>query len=84
MMKKHLYILLSLVICSQSNAQNFDNLVEHFRNKNFVGFEITPRDSISENSLYKSKDFNVSISKSPINFKVDTLVLKNPYYTDDF
>ena len=84
MMKKHLYILLSLVICSQSNAQNFDKLVEHFRNNNFVGFEVTPRDSINENSLYKSKDFNVSISKNPINFKVDTLVLKNPYFTDDF
>jgi len=84
MMKKHLYILLSLVICSQSNAQNFDKLVEHFRNNNFVGFEIIPRDSISENSLYKSKDFNVSISKNPINLKIDTLVIKNPYYTDDF
>jgi len=72
------------VICSQSNAQNFDKLVEHFRNNNFVGFEIIPRDSISENSLYKSKDFNVSISKNPINFKIDTLVLNNPYYTDDF
>jgi len=84
MMKKHLYILLSLVICSQSSAQNFDKLVEHFRNNNFIGFEIIPRDSISENSLYKSKDFNVSISNNPINFKVDTLVLKTPYYTDDF
>ncbi len=84
MMKKHLYILLSLVIFSQSSAQNFDKLVEHFKNNNFVGFEIIPRDSISENSLYNSKDFNVSISKNPINFKVDTLVLKNPYYTDDF
>jgi hypothetical protein len=49
-----------------------------------VGFEITPRDSISENSLYKSKDFNVTISKNPINFKIATLVLKNPNYTDDF
>lgn len=83
MMKKHLYILLSLLIYSQSNAQNFDKLVEHFRYNNFIGFEITPRDSISENSLYKSKDFNVLISKKPINFKIDTLVLKNPYYTDD-
>ncbi len=72
------------MICSQSNAQNFDKLVEHFRNNNFVGFEIIPRDSISESSLYKSKEFNVSISKNPINFKVDTIVLKNPYYTDDF
>ncbi|WP_417859260.1 hypothetical protein [Xanthomarina gelatinilytica] len=84
MMKKHLYILLSLVICSQLSAQNFDKLVEHFRINNIVGFEIIPRDSISENSLYKSEDFNVSISKNPINFKIDTLVLKNPYFTDDF
>lgn len=84
MMKKHLFILLSFVICSQSNAQNFDKLVEHFRNNNFVGFEIIPRDSISENSLYKTKDFNVSISKNPINLKIDTFVIKNPYYTDDF
>lgn len=84
MMKKHLYILLSLVICSQLSAQNFDKLVEHFRINNIVGFEIIPRDSISENSLYKSEDFNVSISKNPINFKIGTIVLKNPYYTDDF
>jgi len=83
-MKKHLYILLTLVIYSQSNAQNFDKLVKHFRNNNFIGFEITPRDSISENSLYKSKDFNLSISKNPINFKIDTLIIKNPYFTDDF
>ena len=72
------------MICSQSNAQNFDKLVEHFMNNNFVGFEIIPRDSISENSLYKSKNFNVSISKNPINLKIDTLIIKNPYYTDDF
>lgn len=75
MTKKHLYILLSLVICLQSNAQNFDRLVEHFRSNNFVGFEVTPRDSITENSLYRSKDFNLSISKSPINFKIDTLIV---------
>ncbi len=84
MMKKNLYILFYLVICSQSYSQNFDKLVEHFRENNFVGFEIIPLDSISENSLYKSKDFNVTISRNPIDFKVDTLVLKNPYYTDDF
>lgn len=84
MMKKNLYILFCLLICSQSYSQNFDKLVEHFRNNNFVGFEIIPRDSINENSLYKSKDFNISISESPINFKIDTLVIKNPYYTDDF
>lgn len=84
MIKKNLYILLSIVICSQSNAQNFDKLVEHFRNNNFVDFELIPRDSISENSLYKSKDFNISISKEPFNFNIDTIVLKNPFYTDDF
>lgn len=83
-MKKNLYILFCLAICSQSYSQNLVKLVEHFRDNNFVGFKIIPRDSISENSLYKSKDFKVSISKNPINFEVDTLVLKNPYYTDDF
>jgi hypothetical protein len=84
MMKKNLYILFCFAICSQSYPQNFEKLVEHFRDNNFVGFEIITRDSINERSLYKSKDFNVSISKNPLNFKVDTLVLKNPYYTDDF
>ena len=83
-MKKYLFILLSIVISSQTCAQNFDKLVERFRVNNFVGFEIVPRDSINESSLYNSKDFNISISENPINLKIDTLVIENPYYTDDF
>lgn len=84
MMKKHIFILFSFAICSQTNAQNFDKLIEHFKNNNFIGFEIIPKDSIRENSLYKSEDFNVSISENPIQIELDTLVLENPYYTDDF
>jgi hypothetical protein len=84
MMKKNLFILLSLVICSQINAQNFDKLVEHFRNNNLVNLRITPKDSISESSIYKSEDFNVAVSENPIQIEFDTLVLENPFYTDDF
>jgi hypothetical protein len=34
--------------------------------------------------LYKTDQFNVSISENPIAFDTNHLVIKNPYYTDDF
>ena len=71
------------MLCIETNAQNFVKLIEHFKNNNIFHYEINPRDSITPSSIYKSKDFNVSISKIPINFNIDTLVVNNPYYTDD-
>lgn len=83
MMKRHLFILLSFVISSQINAQNFDRLIEHFEYNRF-GLGVIPLDNINEDSLYKTNEFKVSISNNPISFVVDTLVIENPYYTDDF
>lgn len=86
MMKKNLFILLLLLLLvtiSQSNAQNFDKLSENFRYNNY-GFHMKPQDSISEKSLYTTKEFNVSVSENPIYLEIDTLVIGNPYYTDDF
>lgn len=83
MMKKHLFILLTFGIISQSNAQNFDKLIENFR-YNSHGLGMKPQDSISESSLYTSKEFNVSISENPLYLEIDTLVIENPFYTDDY
>jgi len=90
MMKKHLYILLifgySISVCAQSQSEtvNFDKLVETFKYTE-TGFGTTiTNDSVTEKSLYKFGELNVSISENPIFLKIDTLVLENPYYTDDF
>ena len=90
MMKKHLYILLifgySISVCSQSQSEtvNFDKLIETFKYTE-TGFGTTiTNDSVTEKSLYKLGELNVSISENPIFLKMDTLVLENPYYTDDF
>lgn len=81
--KKHLFIPFIFVIISQSSAQNFDKLIEDFRYNNY-GFYMKPQDSISESSLYTTKEFNVSISENPLYLEIDTLVIGNPFFTDDF
>ena len=89
MMKKHLYILLFFGYSISAGAQNpsnvveFEKLITEFKNYGFEwGFE--KKDTLNLPYLYKDNDFNISISENPIYFKIDTLVIKNPYYTDDF
>lgn len=89
MMKKHLYILLFFGYSISAGAQNpsneveFEKLITEFKNYGSEwGFE--KKDTLNLPYLYKGNDFNVSISENPIYFKIDTLVIKNPYYTDDF
>jgi hypothetical protein len=89
MMKKHLYILLFFGYSISAGAQNpsneveFEKLITEFKNYGSEwGFE--KKDTLNLPYLYKDNDFNVSISENPIYFKIDTLVIKNPYYTDDF
>ncbi len=89
MMKKYLYILFifgfSLSVCAQnpSNGISFEKLISKFKN---YGSEwgLTKKDTLTEPYLFKDDDFQVLISENPIYFKIDTLVIKNPYYTDDF
>lgn len=89
MMKKHLYILLFFGYSISAGAQNpsndieFEKLIVEFKN---YGSEwgFNKKDTLSLPYLYKDNDFNISISENPIYFKIDTLVIKNPYYTDDF
>lgn len=89
MIKKHLYILLIFGYSISVGAQNpssevsFEKLISKFKN---YGSEwgFVKIDTLTEPYLYKGNYFNVSISENPIYFEIDTLVLKTPYYTDDF
>lgn len=89
MMNKHLYILLFFGYSISASAQNpsndveFEKLIAEFKN---YGSEwgFNKKDTLNLPYLYKDNDFNISISENPICFKIDTVVIKNPYYTDDF
>jgi len=70
---------------SQPDSVSFDKILSWFQETkgwNVLAGEIN--DSVSTSYLYKTKDFSVSISKKPVYFEIDTLVIKNPFYTDDF
>jgi hypothetical protein len=92
-MRNLLYIIFSILINfsvigqidSQPDSVSFDRILCRFKETkgwNVLAGEIN--DSVSTSCLYKTKDFSVSISKNPIFFEIDTLVIKNPFYTDDF
>lgn len=93
MIKKHLYILLTFLITSTIYGQNtyqkesvsFDKIIDSF--KKSLGWNPLSgktNDSVTNSSLYKTDNFNVSISKNPVVFDTIHKVLKNPYFTDDF
>ena len=92
-MKILLHVIFSILInCTvfgqlelQSDSVSFDKLLGKFhegidRNILSVG---QVNVSVSASSLYKTEDFNISISDSPIAFDTLHLVIENPFYTDD-
>ncbi|WP_298529478.1 hypothetical protein [uncultured Christiangramia sp.] len=92
-MRKFLFIISAILITSSVQSQtdsnkesvSFDKILEKFQETkgwNLLAGEIT--DSVSKSCLYKTKEFSVSISEKPINLEIDTIVISNPYYTDDF
>ena len=92
-MRKLLYIaffvLINLSVIGQINSQpdsvSFDKILSRFQEtKGWNVFAGEINDSVSASCLYKTKDFSVSISKKPIFFEIDTHIIKNPFYTDDF
>lgn len=68
----------------QVNPVSFEGIIQKFKESWINPLSGQTDDPINRNSLYKSKDFNVSISDNPIAFDTTHLIIKNPYYTDDF
>lgn len=89
MMHKYLYILLflgySISVCAQkpSTEVSFEKLISKFEYF-FSEWGFKKKDTLIEPYLYKDESYNILISENPIYFKIDTLVIENPYFTDDF
>lgn len=85
---RHLYILTFILLTSSVSGQDkpvsFDKIVSTFKNSWRDPFSGEKNDSVNISSLYKTDQFNVSISENPIGFDTCHIVIKNPYYTDDF
>ena len=86
-MLKMLFFLIVLFVPNsvfgQVDSLLFNNLFNHFHENNYNRFG-QKLDSVSWSTLYKTKDFNVTISKSPIYFETDQRLIKNPFFTDEF
>jgi len=78
------FILLTTTLLGQDKSVSFDKLISKFKNSWRDPFSGRKNDSVAISSLYKTDQFNVSISENPIAFDTNHLVIKNPYYTDDF
>jgi hypothetical protein len=85
---RHFYILTFILITysvyGQDKTVSFDKIVSTFTKSWRDPFSGRKNDSVSISSLYKTDQFNVSISENPIPFDTNHFVIKNPYYTDDF
>ncbi|MBC5775378.1 hypothetical protein H8S95_14960 [Pontibacter sp. KCTC 32443] len=75
-MKLILSIVVLFSVCFYCKAQtsDFDSLVVSFGTRVGPFFE----DSISVPSIYKGKDFNISLADSSIGFKTKTIVINSP------
>ncbi len=78
------FILFTSSVSGQDNTVSFDKLVKTFKNSWRDPLSGRKNDSVSISSLYRTDQFNVSISENPIALDTSHLVIKNPYYTDDF
>lgn len=86
-MLKKLFFLIVLFVPSnvfgQIDSLLFKDLFNHFEENNYNWFG-QKMDSVSWSTLYKTKDFNLTISKDPIYLETDQRIIKNPFFTDDF
>jgi len=78
------FILLTATVFGQDKNVTFDKLISNFKNSWSDPFSGRKNDSVTISSLYRTDQFNVSISEKPLAFDTNHLVIKNPYYTDDF
>ncbi|MTI19528.1 hypothetical protein E1176_00695, partial [Fulvivirga sp. RKSG066] len=75
-----------------AKADQFSYIVTHFTDRweSFQNFRqkrgASPSDKHKPNrdSLYSEDNFTLSISKNPIILDTSYVILKNPYYTDEF
>jgi hypothetical protein len=88
MILRHFYILTFIsftsTVFAQDKTVSFDKIVNAFKNSYNDPFSGRKNDSVNISSLYRTDHFNVSISEDPIALDTNHLVIKNPYYTDDF
>jgi len=93
MKNKYLYIFFVFLTGSTVFGQNandnqsvlFENILKKF--KESIGWYIfsgQKNDSVSTSSLYRTDEFNVSISENPIALDTTYMVVKNPYFKDNF
>lgn len=78
------FIFVTTTLFGQDNNVSFDKLIRNFKSSWRDPFSGRKNDSVTISSLYRTDQFNVSISENPIPFDTSHLVIKNPYYTDDF
>ncbi len=78
------FFLTASVVSGQDKNVSFDKIIGNFKTSWRDPLSGRKNDSVSISSLYKTDQFNVSISKNPITFDTNHLVIKNPYYTEDF
>lgn len=87
---KKLFLLIvffiPISVFGQSDSLLFKNTFNHFQETFiWVGQKFDQeRDSVTWKSLYKTNDFNVSISENPIRFETDQRIIRNPFFTEDF
>lgn len=92
-MSRLLYILFFLLTGSAVFGQNtndnqsnwFESILKRFKeSKGWYILSGQINDSVTISSLYRTNEFNVSISDNPIILDTTYLVIENPYFTDDF
>lgn len=92
-MKKHLYIFFTFLVTAtvwgqEKNGKDqvsFGPVISKFQRKSgWNPFSGQINDSVTSASLFRTKDYNVAISKHPIDFNTNHLMLNNPYFTDDY
>ncbi|SHH50806.1 hypothetical protein SAMN04488109_4114 [Chryseolinea serpens] len=69
----------------EPHSVSFDKILQQFKQS----FRSDPlsgekNDSVTASCLFRTDQYGVSISKNPIPFDTAHIILKNPYYTDDF
>lgn len=62
---------------------SFTKLIEHFKKTlHWNEFFGQKNDTVTKYSLYKTNEFNVSISDNPVNFSIGQKTLKNPNFSN--
>jgi hypothetical protein len=88
MLKNRLIVLVIFIpisVFGQIDSTMFKNTIKHFE-KFYIwnGQDLVEANKdVTWDSLYRSNDFNVSISKKSIHFELDQRIINNPFFTDD-